>query len=109
MVPNLLSLEEIECPFYNSSTKEFNIGEELWKFVTCRSTHIFPVIIFGMLKKISYLFLERKLKDAVKVQQKLLNEFKASLINNGPDFILLNASGVGISLYLLLKSFKFYF
>lgn len=83
VVPNLLSLEEIECPFYDSATKEFNIGEEFWKFVTCRSTHIFPVMLFGMLKKMSNLFLGRKLKVVVKLRQKLLNEFKELLGDNG--------------------------
>lgn len=76
----LLQIDGLEGPFFDEVNPKNLIGvwSELFKFVTCRSRTIFPVIFYGLLKKFSQK-LKTRCKNAYEEIAKIKKEFKVRM------------------------------
>ncbi|GLV41297.1 uncharacterized protein CBL_04821 [Carabus blaptoides fortunei] len=78
----MLGVDKLDSPFYDKKLQKFRFWPVFFRYITCRSNHIFPVILYGMLRKcidVMKSFTERAKRD----NEMLKTEMQELLGENG--------------------------
>lgn len=75
----MLGVDKLDTPYYDKNSQTFRFWPVFFRYITCRSNHTLPIIIYGILKKCID-FMKSFVEQAKQDNERLKTEMQVSFV-----------------------------